>query len=158
MGEITRGGPDWFRGWEAFGVGIRLRVFPAYGSARRENLAKPVPAGKTVSLGTVSGMGEIFGGYVLLLELVSHAGDRVELYIDGETMGWITFANANLYGFDHPYSDLLWISQYDDVGFKYCMNIAPGFTFEESVEVKYRNNHATDAVNLIGFLYYAVAP
>ena len=156
---MARGGPDWFKGWEAFGTGVRLRVFPAYGGARRtQTPTVHVPAGTLKTLITVLGEGIIHGGSIYVSASDDHSDDFVYLYIDDQEFDKMTFEVSRRLRLNWPFSNPLWASVADDIFYNYNMNISPGYTFGEKVEIKYENTHPTNDIYVTGELYYAVAP
>lgn len=155
---MTRGGPDWFKGWEAFGTGVRLRVFPAYGGAIRATGTIVTPATEYKTLVSITGLGIIYGGFIWVDADTDHETDDVDLLIDDVTVCHLTFREAAKFNLDHPNAAPLWIAARDPFLFRYSMGISPGMTFDESVKVNYKNNSVVDSVTPRCDLFYAEAP
>jgi len=128
----------------------------SYGGARRADLGTTVAPVTTHEYNTIIGQGITYGGFIWLNEPVSHVTDVVTLVFDGKAGMVLSFIDAWRSNQTKPTGAALWSPVNDDIFFRYCMMIAPGITFDEKLEIKYRNNHATDGAGVLGSFYYAL--
>lgn len=155
---MARGSPDWYRGFDAFGGGVRLSVRPAYGGCQQDHLNANCDPNDITSIQKIEGQGIIHGGYIYIATNRTLKDDYIYLYIDDVLFGRMLIGDMNTLNHDAPHSDVIYLTAYDDVAFKYAIAFSPGYTFDESFEVLYHNNNPALTVTTAGYIYYALAP
>lgn len=134
-------------------------VRPAYGESVVVNGSKVITAGNTISITTVSGRGVTLGGWyqwgigggisMTALDLIVKTDDTLlEQITAGELHDGYDYTPIN-----HP----LTLQIYDNVNRDYRVALAPGLTFESSLEMAAYNSYGSD-ITVAYYLFYALTP
>lgn len=121
---------------------------PKYGAAQRVVGSITATASTKVSLGSVSGKGMIYGGFIAAYDTQTQALGLVYIEIDGVVFAAWTFNSINGWKLYEEHSYPFYMLQYDDSGFFYTVGISRGLTFETSFEIFYEEQYGrTPAVH-----------
>lgn len=153
---MASGLPDYYRGidvtYQTLGEIVNR---PKYGAAQRDIFAGAVGAGVVTTLIDVAGKGVIYGGHVMTLGAGSQILDTPFLQIDGVDVFGQTFGYLRTHGLDVERSAVLFLREYNEVNYRYSVGIGYGYTFENSLKLRYLEGHARTP-DVTGVLHYAL--
>jgi len=113
-------------------------VRPTYGAADSKHVMKTVAVHAVTSMTKVEGAGMVYGGLVLSVPYESAQNDVVIIAIDGEELTNTSFRGMYEAAVTQRRMWPIYLMLFDNIDFNYCVGISDGMTFEESVEVKYK--------------------
>lgn len=126
-----------------------------YGAANSVKWGLAVGANCLTELGSMSGKGIIYGGFLTTDSVASQLNGYPILKVDGKMLEYGSFFTTNKYGLTKEHSYPMYELLYDNVNFIYTVGVMPGITFEESVALLYREWEG-DTPTVIGCLIYAL--
>ena len=139
---MASGTPDYFQ-----------TIRQQYGGAKVYGAWHTVTANAFTTLLSVSGKGMIYGGALVLDAAATQKNSYMAVFIDGSSVLASTFERMNEYGHNNPGGYPLSLTMFDEVNFKYAVQLLYGITFETNFRIDYRESHgATPLVNL-GLVY-----
>ncbi len=153
---MSSGLPDWILALNVDGQQDGyFSVRPTYGAADTAFHSDTIGASATTLLLSVSGVGVIYGGFVMLTVSQTHKTNSLRLDVDGNQFPSGTFQFNNNGQLTKEYNNIFSLVKYDDVNFWYSFGISRGFTFETDVKLYYVNNVA-DAIFVDARLNFAL--
>lgn len=113
-----------------------------YGAPLASAAQLAVGASGYTTLYDISGKGYIYYIDINLDANVSHNTDKIKVTLDGTV--FIEWVFNYLEAWNYSEIDDLYITlrQYDDIEFRYRVNLLRGFTFESSIKIEYYNSIA----------------
>lgn len=131
------------------------RIVNLYGIARQFSSNKICGAGVTTPLGTVTGVGTTYGGFISSYLSSGLKGDTPLVLVDGATLlnyTWEEFYNLGItISIEQPFI----LSSYDEINGYFTGLIMPDITFNKSIELKYINSGGV-AVTVKFAIYYGL--
>ena len=100
-----------------------------------------VASSATTSLGIYTGKGVIYGGVIYSSPVSSIINDIITVKVDGNEILSSTWSTVMYYGMVRHGDFIGHLSMYDNVNFKYALNIQYGITFEGTIEVEYTETY-----------------
>ena len=141
---MARGHTDWLRR-------------PAYGEAVEITDTEIVASLATETLATVTGRGVVIGGWFTWTTVTTGKSLACGIKTEGTVVQQDAAIALLTLNQCIPGCQPLYLSLYDDTGFKYCIGISSGLTFDSSVEIIAYNPYGS-AVIVVWHLFYALAP
>ncbi|MFQ6008220.1 MAG: hypothetical protein ACE5K8_04635 [Candidatus Zixiibacteriota bacterium] len=120
------GFPDWFRPWSQFG-----------GSSHRSRGELTLNQGATDTVLTVSGKGQLLGGYGYGYGVGVDQSDRFVLYVDGSIIFNFPFQTMLWRNLFYIHTSPLYLIQYDTTNGEFTVGISPYIPFLSSVQFDY---------------------
>lgn len=129
---------------------------PKYGAAQRVVGSITAPASTKVSLGSVSGKGMIYGGFIAVVHDLTQENSLVYIEIDGDVFaGWL-LSSINHWGLNVENCYPFYMLRYDNAAFQYSVGISGGLTFETGFEVFYEDVYGRTPIVHFQFNYALV--
>lgn len=113
-------------------------------------------ASTTKTLGTVTGKGMVYGGFIASQGVDIQHDDYLSLVIDGTTIYIPTFEQSVAWNQIRPNGPVLYLTIFDEVLFRYAMMVGPGVTFETSFVIRYTEAHGRTPAVSVGLMYALV--
>ena len=113
---------------------------PMYGEAKLVFGDKTYDPHTGAAMVKITGKGKLYAGIIYLDTDHSAKTDTVNMYIDSGqifTAKWETFMKYNVTRLN---DFIAWLSCYDEVNYKYMLNLMGDITFEESLQIGYFND------------------
>lgn len=117
---------------------------PMYGEARNASGSNTITPNTGQTLVTILGKGKIYTGFVYVDTDHIASDDIIYMYVDNQPIfsrPWKTFIKYNLI---KPNNFVAWLSCFDEANYIYMLNFMNDITFEEKLEVGYRNESSKD--------------
>lgn len=135
---MSHGLPDFYRGVDiAYQALSEMIARPKYGVAHGIQGQVKVTKNAETTLVTVSGKGMLYGGFVWLDHDASQKACRVNIYTDGNRLTYRMFWELEKYNLIAEHAPVAYLLKCDETEFIYCVGLSYGYTFEESLVVKY---------------------
>lgn len=135
---MAMGLPDYYRGvdvaYQSLGQLINRQKF---GGAERVLATANVGASTQTTLITVTGKGVLYGGHLAIEGTASQKEDVPFIRLDSSGNFGSALEYLRDYQLDVERSQMLFLRRYDDADFRYSVAFGYGYTFEESISVRY---------------------
>lgn len=128
---------------------------PTYGSLSSLVYQDAILGDAETSLGTITGIGQVYGGYINVNAASSNTSWLIKVIIDGVTVTGISPASLKVSGLINPYNYLPHLLLYDTVNHIHTLGFSYGVTFETSLELKFTRKAGLQS-NVTLVLLYAV--
>jgi len=124
---VARGYPDYFG----------QSIFPKYGGAKEVSGSKTVTANTENTIVEVSGKGVLYSGGLYAQGSDKCKDDRVRIYIDNVSIVTISFTALLTRGLVIVPNDIVTLTYYSDIEFKYHVSFLREVTFDEGFKITY---------------------
>lgn len=153
---MSRGYPDFYRGFEIYGGAVRIKVFPGWGHAQRSTYDDTPTLNDYEDLITLSGQGIFFGGRMQIDSTGFPSTDLMKITIDGNIFEEITCLKARDVAKGGAIGTPIKLVLVNELKKIYQVDLRGDFTFESSFVFSYKSLRiATTNVELTCF--YALA-
>ena len=128
---------------------------PKYGGALLSQGYVDFDTIQVKTLTTISGKGMTYGGRIWSREANITKADDPWVLLDGTTLEYLSLENMTDFAMTDPHTDIIRIKRYDEAAPAFVVGLAYGYTFETSLQFKWR--HSTpDAVRIYYNIVYAL--
>ncbi len=113
-----------------------------YGAPQASTSQTAIDASGYTTLYNLTGKGYIYYVDISIDSNVSHKTDKIKVTLDGIVFIEWVFNYLNDWTYSTVEDIYISLRQYDDIEFRYRVNLLRGFTFESSVKIEYYNSIA----------------
>ena len=141
---MVSGTPDFYR-----------TIRQTFGGAKAKTGGVNVDASATTELASVNGKGMIYGGVIYVAEAATQKASVPLLFIDGVQITQTSFEAMRARNVRYENTQPLYLLQFDEINFQYCVGFSRGVTFEKSFKISYQENHG-DTPSVAFEVIYAI--
>ena len=129
---------------------------PKYGAAQIAFAAGTFASDAEETLLTITGLGQTYAGTIGFLGDASSLGSVLKILVDGTTLFNAAISSGITVGNFANHSDVAYLTQVDDILFKYYWGLSNEITFESSLVIKGKRQAGVSTQFAISIIYTIV--